>query len=103
MAAVGAAVAAVVVIAWVHAGHVLVVGMGHVGFRTLRELTRLGVPAVAGAFEYTTIAELPATLGMMQQLVESQADGWAHATDEVRRFYDAVQSRPVPPGALTSE
>ncbi|HEV2846852.1 MAG TPA: NAD(P)-binding protein [Thermoanaerobaculia bacterium] len=28
-------------------GHVLVVGMGHVGFRTLRELTRLGVPAVA--------------------------------------------------------
>lgn len=28
-------------------GHVLVVGMGHVGFRTLRELVRLGVPAVA--------------------------------------------------------
>lgn len=28
-------------------GHILVVGMGHVGFRTLRELTRLGVPVVA--------------------------------------------------------
>lgn len=28
-------------------GHVLVVGMGHVGFRILRELAHLGVPAVA--------------------------------------------------------
>ena len=33
---------------------------------------------------------------MVQQLIESQADGWTHATDEVRRFYDAVQSRPRP-------
>jgi maltose alpha-D-glucosyltransferase/alpha-amylase len=37
---------------------------------------------------------------MMQELVESQADGWAHATDEVRRFYDAVQSRPVPAASV---
>ena len=27
---------------------------------------------------------------MIQQLVESQADGWTHATDEVGRFFDQV-------------
>ncbi|HVL67888.1 MAG TPA: maltose alpha-D-glucosyltransferase [Vicinamibacterales bacterium] len=58
------------------------------------------VPAVTGAFEYTAIAEQPVTLGMMQQLVESQADGWTHATDDVRRFYDAVQGRQLPRTAL---
>ena len=30
------------------------------------------------------------TLAMMQQLVESQADGWTHAIDEVGRFFDQV-------------
>jgi maltose alpha-D-glucosyltransferase / alpha-amylase len=54
------------------------------------------VPAVLGAIEHTGIGEPPGTLAMMQQLVESQADGWTHATDEVRRFYDAVQSRKPP-------
>jgi maltose alpha-D-glucosyltransferase / alpha-amylase len=58
------------------------------------------VPAVVGAFEHAGIGEAPATVAMMQELVESQADGWVHATDEVRRFYDAVQSRPVPPTAV---
>jgi len=54
------------------------------------------VPAVLGAIEHAGIAEAPTTLAMMQELVESQADGWTHATDEVRRFYDAVQSRRPP-------
>ncbi len=30
---------------------------------------------------------------MVQQLVESQADGWTHATDEVRRFYERFDRR----------
>ena len=30
---------------------------------------------------------------MMQQLVESQADGWRHATEELSRFYDQVDGR----------
>ena len=51
------------------------------------------VPAVTGAFEYEMTAEQPLTLGMMQQLVESQADGWRHATDELSRFYDRVEGR----------
>jgi maltose alpha-D-glucosyltransferase/alpha-amylase len=58
------------------------------------------VPPVVGALEYTPIAEETATLGMMQALVESQGDGWTHAIEDVHRFYDAVQSRPVPPGPL---
>ena len=70
-------------------------------FEVGRQLTeRAGfarVPAVAGAFEHAGFAEAPSTIAMVQQLVESQADGWTHATDEVRRFYDAVQSRPLPP------
>jgi maltose alpha-D-glucosyltransferase/alpha-amylase len=47
------------------------------------------VPAVAGALEYERGSQ-PATLGMIQQLVESQADGWTHATDEIARYYEHV-------------
>jgi maltose alpha-D-glucosyltransferase/alpha-amylase len=59
------------------------------------------VPAVAGAFEHAGFAEAPSTIAMVQQLVESQADGWTHATDEVRRFYDAVQSGQQRPAVQT--
>ena len=31
-----------------------------------------------------------------QQFVESQADGWRHATDEVIRFYEDVEGSPAP-------
>jgi len=58
------------------------------------------VPAVAAAVEYAGIAEIAATLGMMQQFVESQADGWRHATDEVARFYEAIEGRTPPPDPL---
>jgi maltose alpha-D-glucosyltransferase/alpha-amylase len=54
------------------------------------------VPAVIGAFEYEGAGEKPATVGMMQQLVESQGDGWTHATDELGRFYDQVEGRDAP-------
>ncbi len=54
------------------------------------------VPAVAGALEYAGIAEPPTTIALLQQLVESQADGWRHATDEVDRFFDHVEPKPVP-------
>jgi maltose alpha-D-glucosyltransferase/alpha-amylase len=51
-----------------------------------RQLTeRIGyhrVPAVTGAFEHRMTAEQPTTIGLLQQFVESQADGWRHATDE---------------------
>jgi maltose alpha-D-glucosyltransferase/alpha-amylase len=54
------------------------------------------VPALLGGFEHAGIAETHSTIGIMQELVESQGDGWTHATDDVRRFYDSVQSRPAP-------
>ena len=54
------------------------------------------VPAVTGALEYEGGGDEPATLGMMQQLVESQGDGWTHATDELSRFYDQVEGRDAP-------
>ena len=60
------------------------------------------VPAVAGAFEYAGIAETPTTIGILRQLVESQADGWRHATDEVDRFYDQVEPKPLPAAGPTT-
>jgi maltose alpha-D-glucosyltransferase/alpha-amylase len=54
------------------------------------------VPAVAGALEYRMTAETSITLGLLQQLVESQADGWRHATDEVSRFFEAVDGHAAP-------
>nr|MBA2304494.1 putative maltokinase [Acidobacteriota bacterium] len=60
------------------------------------------VPSVLGALEHAGVAEEPSTLAMMQELVESQAEGWTHATDEVRRFYDAAQSRKAPEVVLPS-
>ncbi len=55
------------------------------------------VPAIAGAFEYGGADTTPTTLAMLQELVESQADGWAYAIDEIGRFYDQVETRVAPP------
>jgi maltose alpha-D-glucosyltransferase / alpha-amylase len=64
--------------------------------RQLTEKVRFPrVPAVAGALEYERGSQ-PTTLGMVQQLVESQADGWTHATDEIGRYYDHVLSLSPP-------
>ena len=54
------------------------------------------MPAVAGALEYAGPGDEPGTLAMVQQLVESQADGWAHATDEIGRFFDQVAGETPP-------
>jgi len=71
--------------------------------RYLTEEARFArVPAVAGGFEYRRPAEGSMTLGMMQRMVESQADGWRHATDELGLFFDLVESRTVPSTPLPS-
>jgi maltose alpha-D-glucosyltransferase/alpha-amylase len=54
------------------------------------------VPAVAGSFEYLAPGAQPSTLAMMQQLVFSQGDGWAHALGAVGRFYEEVGERMAP-------
>ena len=58
------------------------------------------VPAVAAAIEYERVAEAPATIAMVQQVVQSQADGWAHAIGELGRFYEHVAERPAIAGPL---
>ena len=66
--------------------------------RQLTEKVRFPrVPAVAGAIEYTGLGEEPTTIGMMQRLVGSQGDGWAHALNGVERFYEEVGSNAPPP------
>ena len=54
------------------------------------------IPAVAGGIEYSSSDCPIATIGMMQQLVESQADGWTHATHELAYFYERVENLPPP-------
>ena len=69
--------------------------------RYLTEQRRFSrVPAVAGDIHFHFPAEEPTTVAMMQQLVESQADGWRHATEELSRFYDRIQGRDSPRDAL---
>jgi len=65
-----------------------------IGRQLTERLSYPRVPAVAGALEYRTSTEEPTTIGMLQQLVESQADGWRHAMDELGRFFHAVEGRP---------
>src|SRR5688500_4423133 len=69
-------------------------------FEIGRQLTeRAGftrVPPVAGAFEYTGVGAEANTLAMMQRLVLSQGDGWAHSLDEVARYFEDVEDEPAP-------
>ena len=65
--------------------------------RQLTDVVRFPrVPALAAALEYDRSGDWSATLGMLQQLVESQADGWSHATDELSRYDDQVSSLTAP-------
>ncbi|CAN5691402.1 maltose alpha-D-glucosyltransferase [soil metagenome] len=54
------------------------------------------VPAIAGGLQHENLGETSATIATLHQFVDSQADGWPHATDEVRRFYDDVAQRQAP-------
>jgi maltose alpha-D-glucosyltransferase/alpha-amylase len=66
--------------------------------RQLTEKVRFSrVPAVAGALEYSRPGEPATTLAMMQQLVESQADGWTHAMGDLGRYYDYAEGHGAPP------
>jgi maltose alpha-D-glucosyltransferase/alpha-amylase len=69
-------------------------------FEIGRQLTeKLGftrVPAAAAALEYARADDEPSTIAMLQQFVESQADGWTHALDEVDRFYDEIEGKSAP-------
>ena len=65
--------------------------------RHLTERTKFTrVPVVAGASEYAAPGNAPGTIAMMQQLVNSQGDGWSHALGAVSRFYEQVGDTTAP-------
>ncbi|HTI36220.1 MAG TPA: maltose alpha-D-glucosyltransferase [Vicinamibacterales bacterium] len=54
------------------------------------------VPRVAAFIEYEQTAERPTHMAVLQEFVPSQADGWSHALDELRRYFDETDGRGVP-------
>jgi maltose alpha-D-glucosyltransferase/alpha-amylase len=56
------------------------------------------IPALAGGIEYTAPAQEPFTLGMLQELIPNQGDGWKKTLDELGIYYEqcatANKSRP---------
>jgi maltose alpha-D-glucosyltransferase/alpha-amylase len=48
------------------------------------------VPRVAASATYEQTAEAPGHIAVLQEFVPSQGDGWAHALDELRRYFDQV-------------
>jgi len=69
-----------------------------------RHLTDVGftrAPAVAALIEYERPGEPRTSIAMMQQSVESQADGWTHAMDWLGRFFDQVAAREAPASMST--
>jgi maltose alpha-D-glucosyltransferase/alpha-amylase len=53
-------------------------------------------PRLAASIDYETPDDAVACLGVAQQFVNSQGDGWSHALGELRRFYDDVTVRGGP-------
>jgi maltose alpha-D-glucosyltransferase/alpha-amylase len=57
-------------------------------------------PAIGAVLDYQRRGESCSSLGILQQAVESQSDGWTHAMDWLSRFFDQVGSRELPSSAL---
>ena len=55
------------------------------------------VAPVVATVDYGRRGDGPGTVAMIQELVESQVDGWTHAMDALSRFQDQVASRELPP------
>jgi trehalose synthase-fused probable maltokinase len=63
------------------------------GFLTTRTRFR-HIPLLAGTIEYAGAAGLGATLGLLQQFVPNQGDGWGHTLDHLRAFHDFLVRHP---------
>ncbi len=53
------------------------------------------IPQAAGAIVYERPGAEPATLGILQGLVQNQGTGWDHALRELRGYYEEVGRRPA--------
>jgi maltose alpha-D-glucosyltransferase/alpha-amylase len=72
---------------------------GHPEVEATRQLAAAGfsrVPAVAAIIDYErrgtagTASDTSSSLALMQQAVESQADGWSHAMDWLARYFEQI-------------
>ncbi len=61
------------------------------------------VPGLVGTLSYQRPGGAPTALAVAHRFVPHQADGWAHAIQEVSRFFDRVASAPeqLPPPRAT--
>ncbi len=60
------------------------------------------VPRVAASVQYEQTAEEASHIAVLQEFVPSQADGWSHALDELRRYFDQVDGLRQPDPAWLS-
>lgn len=49
------------------------------------------IPRVAGTIEYECPGCEPVTLAILQEMIGNHGDGWQHALDELRGYYERVQ------------
>jgi maltose alpha-D-glucosyltransferase/alpha-amylase len=54
------------------------------------------IPPFAGSIEYTPSASEPATLGMLEGLVENEGDAWKWTLEEIERYYESCAPVPFP-------
>lgn len=55
------------------------------------------MPRVAGTIEYHRGQDEPITLAILQELIHNQNDGWSHALDELRRYFEQAKGSSSPP------
>ena len=58
------------------------------------------VPRFAGTLEFVDRADNRLTLGMLQELVANQGDGWTWSLEELRLYYEAHAVGPAPPAMI---
>ncbi|HEY7375667.1 MAG TPA: alpha-amylase, partial [Polyangia bacterium] len=50
-------------------------------------------PAIVGAIEYSRLRAEPSTLAVLQGYVANEGTAWAHAREELRRYFERVLTR----------
>ena len=57
------------------------------------------VPPLVGSISYTAGPKAPASIAMLQEYVDNQGNGWQVTIDELGRYFERVESLPVPTDA----
>jgi maltose alpha-D-glucosyltransferase/alpha-amylase len=71
----------------------------HPEIEVTRQLEAMGfsrVPPIAATIDYARKGETTGSAAVLLKTVESQADGWTHATDWLGRFFDQVTTQTLP-------